>query len=204
MNALSKLSKRELWLVSMLPAVLVVIASFVVPRPADEVHELEEQLDRITQADPPGRTVQRAQEARSQIREHEASLEALARQAGELNTTIEAARRPAAPAATAASASASLAENLDELRARLARYGVRVLAIDSKGSAARRPSSAPLSSETWRVTAVGRWGEVRDALNQPGTFPAGLVLRSMQMDEPSSRTTLRRWEFSVAPAGGRP
>ncbi|MEM9419134.1 MAG: hypothetical protein AAGA25_08825 [Planctomycetota bacterium] len=206
MSALQKLSKRELWMVSLLPAALVVIASFIVPSPADEVKQLEERLEQITQNTSPAQTIERAQTARAEIREAESTLEALSGEEASVQAQIETARRPEVAIQTAYSA--SLAENLDELRARLADHGVQVLAIDSKAtgksSTRSRAGASSLAVEKWRVTAVGRWGQVRQALNHSETFPEGLALLSIQMDEPSSRTALRRWELSVAPVGGRP
>lgn len=205
MSALNKVSKRELWMVSLLPAALVVIVSFIVPTPAEEVHELEERLERMNQSAPSGTTLQRAEQSQAEIREAESSLEALEQQEEVLQTQIEMARRPETSVSPAASV--SLAIKLDELRARLAKHGVQVTAIDDKGAGPGKAtqSTQPSSpTQTWSVTVFGRWTQVRAALDDPETFPWGLTLQSMQMDERSPQTALRRWELSVSPVGGRP
>ncbi|MEM1108868.1 MAG: hypothetical protein AAGH99_09285 [Planctomycetota bacterium] len=197
MSVLNKVSRRELWMVSLLPAALVVIASFVVPSPADDVEELETRLEQLTRNTTPAQEIERAQEARTGIREAEAALETLDAREEELEAEIEAARRPRAAVVGVGAGLVSMAEKLDELRVRLAEHRVQVLAIESDGAA----TDGPEAGKTWRVTVAGRWGEVLGAIEREDTFPRGLLLRSIQMEEPSLRTDLRRWELSVGPVG---
>lgn len=197
MKAKSKVSPREVWLLALLPAALVLIVSFALPSPADEVAELEQRLERFTANE--GQAVSQLREYSKELQQSNQQLKALKLKETVLSSQIQAATKPQQRRETL-----DMAGALDELARRLSSHGAQVLAMaaGAQGSAvkASKGQSAGVSNTVrreWIVSVVATWPVVRTALADAQTFPKGLALSAMNMEQAQPNGTLRRWELVV-------
>lgn len=203
MKPKQKISQRELWLVSLLPAALVIIVSLAIPGPADKIAETERRLEQLSGGD--------AHESfHKQLRQHTTQLKASEQELAELEAreTIAQSRLHALQS-PGRSGTLEMAEALDKLTHGLARHGVRVLAMEKTRSNRTTPakSSTARSSDQqsdWQISVAATWPAVRQALADANTFPPGLALSAMKMDPPRPNVALRKWELIVTDAGATP
>ena len=199
-----KTSLREVWLVSLLPAALVIIVSPAVPGPSGEIAAVERRLDQLGSGDAHQRVHSELRELSTQYSQNRQSLVELESREAELQKYIEELRLPVA------SGKLNMAEGLDEMTRRLAAHGVQVLAMVEEGSRRHVGSAAPsrktgtAAQQQWRVSVAATWPVVRAALADVEAFPPGLVLLAMQMHPPQSNVPLQRWELIVADSGTSP
>ena len=206
-----KISQRELWLIALLPAALVVILSLAVPGPAGVAAEMEERLDRLTSGNS-------GASMHTQLRDLAAEHQASRQQMAELEAReavaragIESLQAPAARRALAF----NMAEGLDELTSRLGGHGVQVLAMvedagsgqgkfvaGTKGRAASGGST--IARRDWQVSVAATWPAMREALADAGTFPRGLALSALKMEPPRPNVRVQRWELMVSDSGATP
>lgn len=222
MKGKTKISLRELWLVSLLPAALVLIVSMGLPGPADEIAKVENQLSRLTGSDAQQRMARQLSEASTQLRESREQIEELEVREAELRSRlepIEAVRKGTGPRLV-------MADALDELTERLSRHGVRVLAMHgnasnragstggtSSRSRRRRPragttaagssasSGAANRRQIWEVSVAATWPALRAALADVDAFPTGLWLSALAMEPALPSSSLHRWDLYVNEAG---
>jgi exonuclease VII large subunit len=190
-----KVSQRELWMMALLPAFLVIIVSMGLPDKSEEIAAAERRLDRVSSPEAVARQRQQLQELATQLEESRQTLDVLAAQEADLKERIQAAQSPVA------GRTQSMAHALDMLTRRLAGHGIQVLAVtEVGGSGARRD---------WRVSVAATWQDVREALAETETFPVGMALATLQMapERPTAGSTddsvvaLRRWELQVRDLG---
>lgn len=206
-----KVSQRELWLIALLPAALVVIVSLALPGPAGEASELERRLERLAGDDTEASMHDQLEKLAEEHKASRQKLTDLGLQEKFLQAAIDAFESPAAQRAIAF----NLAEGLDELSVRLAGHGVRVLAM-VEDTAARGGRSAGMRSSgrsgdtgqakptDWQVTVAAAWPAMRRALADAETFPRGLALSAMNMEPPRAGVGVQRWELVVTGAGAAP
>ncbi|MEM8884618.1 MAG: hypothetical protein AAGD14_11150 [Planctomycetota bacterium] len=217
MTKKARVSKRELWLISLLPSALVVILSLAIPGPADEIPEVEERLNRLTSSDAHARRHSQMRAFAKQLKESKAKQAELKSREAALKAELD------APPVPRAVRTLAMAEALDELTRRLAAHGVRLLAMEQSTSTAsapaktsaarirrarggaRKPSPGPVGSaekpRSWQVSLAATWPAVRAALADPRTVPPGLALSALAMDPARLGVPLRRWELIVEDAG---
>ena len=210
-----RISRREVWLVSLLPAALVVIVSLGLPDKSEQIAQAERRLDQAYSGDAIARQHSELQSLATQLDESRQALEALVAQEADLLARIQALQAPVA------GRTQSMAEALDELTRRLAGHGVQVLAMMEANRAGRSESGAPArgarvrglldslvgggaaARQDWQVTVAATWPAVREALAETDTFPPGLALAALQMAPARPTGPLRRWELVVSDLGAR-
>lgn len=218
----SKISLRELWLVSLLPAALVLIVSMGLPGPADEIAAIQTQLARVTGSDAQQRMARQLSEASTQLRESREQIEQLEVREAELRSQLE----PIERAGGGTGPRLVMADALDELTERLSRHGVRVLAMHSDAASrtgrtgatssrsrrrrAKVGTAAAGSSVTngttnrrsnWEVSVAATWPALRAALADVEAFPTGLWLSALAMEPALPNSSLHRWDLYVNEAG---
>lgn len=192
MKAKRKISQREVWLMSLLPAALVMIISLGLPDKSDEIAAVEQRLGQASSAEAIARQHRELRDLATQLDESRQVLDALEAQEADLQARIRALQTPVA------GRTQSLAQTLDALTRRLAEHGVQVLAMkEAGGEAARRD---------WQVSVAATWQDAREALAATDTFPPGLALAALHMaparSMAGSMVALRRWELMVSDLGG--
>jgi hypothetical protein len=197
-----KITQRELWLICLLPAALVVIVSMALPGPSDEIEAVERRLTQLTGGDAHEQIHSQLRELSEQREASEQDLAALTAREQSLRSQLAALQSPRPDRAAVA-----MAEALDELTGRLAGYGVQVLAMEQAGSTSRvgsaRSSQAGAGQRSgysggdWQVSVAARWPAIRAALADGDAFPPGLALSAMRMESPRPNMPLRRWELIV-------
>lgn len=222
MKPKSKISQRELWLLSLLPAALVLIVSLGLPGPAAEIAETETRLARVTGADAQQRMAGQLSDASKELRESRAQIEQLEVREAELRSRLEELQRPR----NRTLGGLDMADALDELTERLARHGVRVLAMHSEdaarsgatrttsarsrrrragtsAAAARSYAGASTSrrATSWEVSVAATWPSLRAALADLEAFPGGLWLSALAMEPAQPNSSLHRWDLIVTEAG---
>ena len=191
MKPTRKISQREVWLVSLLPAALVIILSLGLPDKSDEIAAVERRLGQASSTEVIARQHRELRELATQLDESRQTLDALEAQEADLQNRIRALQTPVADRTR------SLAQTLDALTRRLAGHGVQVLAVTETGGADAR--------RDWQVSVAATWQAVRGALAETDTFPPGLALAALQMaparSTAGSGLPLRRWELMVSDLG---
>ncbi|MEO0476261.1 MAG: hypothetical protein AAF085_09895 [Planctomycetota bacterium] len=196
MKSKSKISQREVWLLALLPAALVVIVSFALPSPADEVAELEQRLDQMSSNEE--QTLNQLREYSDQLKQNNQEIESLEAREADLSSQIRLLNRPKQRRQML-----DLADALDELARRLSKHGAQVLAMEAsdQGTVARgvkqSDSRSGAEQREWVVSLVATWPVLRTALADPQAFPLGLALSAMKMESVPSSGVLRRWELVV-------
>ena len=216
MKPIGRISRREVWLVSLLPAALVVIVSLGLPDASDEIAALERRLNQVSSGDAIARQHSDLRALATQLDESRQALEGLAAEQADLLVRIQALQAPVA------GRTQSMAEALDELTRRLAGHGVQVLAMMEANRAGRSESAAPArgarvrrllgsltgggaaARQDWQVTVAATGPAVREALAETDAFPPGLALAALHMAPARSTVPLRRWELVVSDLGAGP
>ncbi|MEM6671920.1 MAG: hypothetical protein AAF726_03700 [Planctomycetota bacterium] len=225
MTAKRRLSLRELWLVSLLPAALVVIVSLGLPGPSKEIKAAETRLDQITGRAAQVRMQGQLQDASASLTESREELAQLEAREAEIMSSLEELQAPRE------TRSLAMADAMDQLTRRLAKHGVRVLAMKNVasrslaptqtaqyGSGRKRRAAARLNASSsaasnraarsssnrktnWQVSVAGTWPSVRAALADVQAFPTGLGLSALEMQPARPGTSLHRWELFVHEVG---
>jgi DNA-binding transcriptional MerR regulator len=197
-KAKRRISQRELWLASLLPAALVIIISLGLPNKSDEIDAVERRLEQAASAETIASQRERLRELATELEESREALDALTAQETDLLARIQALQAPVA------GRTQSLAQALDALTRRLAVHRVQVLAVTGAAGAVERD---------WQVSVAATWQDVREALAEPDTFPPGLALAALHMaptrpaggsaarSGAGSSLALRRWELLVSDLG---
>lgn len=217
------MSRRELWLVSLLPAALVLIVSTGLPGPGEEIATAERRLEQMTSAAAQRRLSDRLREATAELAEARSAIEELDLREEALELRLAAARAPRE--VVAPKRRPPMAYVLDELASRLEVRGIRVLAMDPvrSGSTPAAPfvaanpfarrsrakarargeqvSAARTTSATaarWSVTVAATWPDLMDALRDEDSFPEGLGLLALDMEPARRASSLHSWQLTVS------
>ncbi len=191
-----KVTHREVWLVSLLPAALVVIVSMALPGPADEIRAAEQRLNQLTSGDAHERLHTEYREITAQLQESQRALTELEAREAELEAQISTFASPTRPAQRL-----EMAQTLDELTRRLGEHGVQVLAMTEAQGSKSNASPAMVAKADWRVSVAATWPAMSEALSDDDTFPQGLALSAMKMEKPRPNLSLQRWELIVVDLG---
>lgn len=187
------ISTRERWLLTLLPASLVLVGSFILPSGKAERRQLNAVLSTAPSDEELHREVAQLSktigESRSEVAQIEAELASL--------------RAPDAsdPAASvAASPAMSMAGRFETLGGRLDEAGIAVVSSE----AVRRPGSAAdeTPANSWKLTVASTWPQLTEAIAQRDLVPPGLVVDSIEMDAPRPGTRLRRWVIMLSANDG--
>ncbi|MEM9301693.1 MAG: hypothetical protein AAGE01_06260 [Pseudomonadota bacterium] len=230
MSTKRPISRRELWLVSFLPAALVLIVSLGLPK--GDVKNIPDMERRLAQLSTESAVQRRARDLRTltaELTESQAQLDALSVRETALQARVDAIRSPGA------GPGADMAKGLDALTKQLAGHGVQVLGMVQTGGSrtslatnpaatrdirvpnrpasrssrrraarVRSASSAALGASNvprWQVNVAATWPAMGAILADPETFPPGLALSAMTMQPPRPSLSLRVWQLTVSDAG---
>ncbi|MEM1090676.1 MAG: hypothetical protein AAF552_14820 [Pseudomonadota bacterium] len=146
-----RLSRRELWLVSLLPAALVVIVSMGLPKgKVSEIPDLERRLTLLTSDEAVQRRAREQRELTDELRDRREALAALTAREKRLQARLDALLAPGSSRASA------MAQGLDRLTRQLGNNGVQVLGMLPQGGSGRLASTTrpALSATTPRTTTA--------------------------------------------------
>jgi hypothetical protein len=212
MTAKRKISQRELWLVSLLPAGLVLILSQALPDASEEIAAAENRLEQLGSTDARMRQSTRLSELKARLEQSQQDLEALAGQKAELQARVDALQAPVAGRAQ------SMAQALDTLGQRLAAHKVQVLeagsAVGDSAASRREPGffarfeagsrSGVATPRDWQIGVAATWPAMLAALEDPETSVPGLALSALAMAPARPSLPLRRWVLIVNDLGAEP
>ncbi|MEM6257677.1 MAG: hypothetical protein AAGI37_05130 [Planctomycetota bacterium] len=197
MKTQSKVSHREVWLISLLPAALVVIISFALPSPADQVSELEDELQRLQAGEEEMLTELR--EYAAQLKRDKEEMVAMEQKEQELSAQLDSATAPPDERETL-----DMAGVLDEFGRQLTAHGAQVVAMEevTTGSTTKKTRGQDAENQAsirreWVVRLVATWPVLHAALKDPEAFPRGLSLSAMNMEPTQPKSPLHRWELVV-------
>ncbi|MEM8710404.1 MAG: hypothetical protein AAGG01_05595 [Planctomycetota bacterium] len=227
MTPKKRISTRELWLVSLLPAAIVLIFSFAFPGPAKEIDGLEANLARLMSNETQQRLASQLQEATENLSSGKEELIALDKRIADLEAELAVKEAPKAKMLPL-----QMTDALDFLTNRLAAHGVRVVSMEradgpakavssfvssSRASRRRRARSgtgSSLASQSadvsgsdasgkarWRVSVAATWPNAHRALADIDAFPPGLGLYAFEMESARPGSSLHRWNFIVSEVG---
>lgn len=197
MMAKRQITKRELWLMSVLPGALVMIISMGLPNASKDITAAENQLERLMSTDARMRQATQLRELRAQSAEYQETQAELASQEVAIQTQINVLETPVT------NRTQSLTQALHTLTVRLVGHGVQVLAM-GKAKAESRSNAQDSGQQDWTVSVIASWTAMSEALADPDVFPSGLVLLAITMEQPKSPMPLRHWELTVIDLGGKP
>lgn len=183
MKTKSKVSQREVWLLALLPAALVVIVSFALPSPADKVAELNQRLEQAR-----GDDAQRHKQLRvfsDERKRFQEELAVLSRTEADLTAQLRLLDVP-----TARGDTLNMTGILDTLLASLEKHGAKTLAI--------RPKDRDVADGSeWELRVAAPWSTLQAALLDDHAFPPGLALSALKMEQAQPTLSLRLWELVV-------
>ncbi|MEM9347602.1 MAG: hypothetical protein AAGB26_13390 [Planctomycetota bacterium] len=199
------MSQREVWLLALLPAALVVILSFALPGPKKKVADMEARLVRLTSQEADAH--KQLHDQADALKKGRNEMQVLEAQQADLLAQIAALEEPATVQRRVA---LDMAGVLDELARRLSQHGAQVLAMEAQNQRAPSTSASGVKAKQnqsnrdpdalrpeWVVSLVATWPVLRKALADAEAFPQGLALSAMNMEPAPSSVTLRRWELVV-------
>ncbi|MEM9386639.1 MAG: hypothetical protein AAGA68_16390 [Pseudomonadota bacterium] len=156
-----RLSRRELWLVCLMPAALVVIASLGLPKgETSRIPDMERRLNLLTSDEALARRAREQRDLTNELRESEQTLAELKNREAQLKERVDALRVPSGSRASA------MAQGLDRLTRQLSRNGVQVLGMLPQGGT--RVSTASQGRPATSVTSP-RPNPATSAATRPAT-----------------------------------
>lgn len=185
-----KLSRREVWLVALLPAALAVIVAPMLPGPSTGIEATERRLNQLTGGGGRQALQNQVRELETQIKDRNDELAELDEQTALLQAQLQSVQVPVMMRTL------DMAAGLDDLSRRLDQHGVQVLAMTEGGGSETSPG--------WKISVAATWPALREALTHSRTFPDGLMLLALKMEAPRPEVLLRRWELIVTASGAMP
>jgi len=193
-----RMSGRERWLVALLPAALILIASYAIPMGQKKA----ESLERVVTSAPDDMKLHRElSELSKQLKQARQERDVEVAKLEQLQADIDFKKQGGAMARS------STIDRFQQLSQRLADRGVVIMAsepIQTTGANNSRPKGAQHDApRAWRLTVAGTWPKLREAMSDESLTPAGLRIQTLTMSEPTPGTTLRRWVLEVSQVDGR-
>ena len=193
------LTNRERWLLALLPAGLIAIASFIVPMGATKRAKLEKQV----KAAPSDEEVHRQMATLSRKRsELDKTLKVMEQTLAQTRAEIAEIRFPSG---TTGDSAPPIAQRFKHLIDHLEQQQIALVATEVVQEATPGDTNA---RRVWALTLMGSWPQMESALSDVSLVPPGLWIDSLTMEAISQRTALRRWRMNVSAAaaplkGGR-
>jgi len=192
MTAKTKVTQREVWLLALLPAALVLIVSMSIPGPGDEREQVEQRLEKAQSADARSRRQARREKLEGEISESRAELERVELELAERRARLDGLLRPAEAEVEGPAEEQSFVESLDLMSQRLRTHGVLVTGMESEGASGRA------GGVVMSVSAEAPWRAMGAALADVDAFPPGLGMKGLDMMPVRPGTPTREWTLRVA------
>jgi hypothetical protein len=190
-----KITTRELWLVSILPAALVLILSAALPGPNNEIASATERLEKLTSGEAHAKMDRK-------LRLHATEQEQVEQQLAEFSAEEEMLRHTLAQLRSpGGSKHVSMAAAVSTLAQRMAMHDVHLLAMENASREGepdhRSGNKNKVTQKKWQLEVAATWPAFRAALNDLNAFPPDIALLAISMHNAQSASTLRRWELIV-------
>ncbi|MGB0332604.1 MAG: hypothetical protein ACPGPE_12410 [Planctomycetota bacterium] len=192
MTKKTKVTQREVWLLALLPAALVLIVSMSIPGPGDEREQVEQRLEKAQSADARSRRQARREKLEGELAETRAELERVQLEQAERRSHLEELQRPADLEVEGPAEERSFVESLDLMSQRLQAHGVVVTGMQSEGT------GRGAGGVVMDVSAEAPWRAMGAALADVDVFPPGLGMRGIEMESVLPGTLTRTWTLKVA------
>lgn len=184
------LSSRELWLVSLLPAALVLIVLTVIKPGTSEISRLHSLLADAAEHDKMRAEVR---DLSLTLREHRDEAVRLDGEMIRVRSQVKGLERQSAP--RGGSGTGSMAQRFEFLVDRLDRSGVSVLSCEALGGSAGTSGQAAAS---WRLAVAGGWPQMARSLGDEQLTSPGIRIESLEMKPARPGVALHEWVMVVS------